>query len=849
MVSTLLMVFFLSTTYGKIQGVVTDETSGNPLPYASITVLGTDLGALTDENGKFFILNVDPGKYVVRVTNVGYQTKLIDNVVVEVGLVVRLSVTIAEQPIELSPVTVTSERPPVQKEMIGPTFSIKKEEIFLLPVDHGLGFVAFQPSVVRIDTALHVRGGRASEVLFMIDNVSIVDPQSGDLAIQMSKGILDEVVFLPGGFDVEYGRAMSGVINIITARPADRFRAKAYGKTERIMPYYWDFGYDNYQVSGHVPVSKQARGYLSFDLMQTDDWDPKLFILPHKERDDYSVYGKWFLGLPGMLRMTVSGAKSLSKFDRYNSQWKFRLDHYRSDMREGDLEAVHLNYFPSSRRTFDLIVSRLATERQYGLRSGQNAAFFERFDFCDPDSLTWPFPNFNNPYGVLLKYFYGEGDYPEYERKASEVMKGNLSSTMQLHQYHELKGGVEYARIKIDNYTAFAVDSLHRIVDEYQHRPWELGAYLQDNIDYKGMYVKAGIRYDEFRTGMESIATKRVVSPRFGLSYMVTERFIFRTNMGQYTQPPLYDHLFGGLNLVPIPAYLTKPPPIGNPDLRPEKTRSFEMGLQGEVSQGFMITGNAFYKDVTDLIGTRIKYVLPRNYVTYYNVEAANIKGLEMILDFKGEIYTGKISYTLSYAKGTSSFAEDVYQRYFKENPNPDTAFVPEATDFNLDFDQRHRIFIQGLVNLPLEAKMGVFGYLGNGFPYTPPGPEGKLEERNILNLPFQKQIDFVFLKGVKLGRFAAHANVEVINVLGIQNQIAPRFTYVPEDQIQPRLFTNSYSIFNSTYHPAADKNHDGILAASEYYAAFTDINDESEDYVNCYTQPRRARVGLSIEF
>lgn len=845
----LLMIFVFGTTYGKIQGVVKDETSGNPLPYVSITVVGAELGASTDENGNFFILNVDPGKYVVRVTNVGYQTKLIDNVVVEVGQVVRLKITIAEQPIELTPITVTSEPPPVQKEMIGPTFSIKKEEIFLLPVDYGLGFVSFQPSVVRIDTALHVRGGRASEVLFMIDNVSIVDPQTGDLAIQMSKGILDEVIFLPGSFDVEYGRAMSGVINVITARPADQLRAKVYGKTERMMPYYWDFGYDNYQASVHVPVSRRAKGYLSFDLMQTDDWDPKLFILPHKQRDDYSVYGKWFLRLPGMLRLTVSGAKSLSKFDRYNSQWKFLLNHYRSDLREGDLEAVHLNYLPSPRRTFDLTVSRLATEREYGLRLDQDAAFFERYEFRASDSLVWPFPGLNNPYGVLLKYFYSEGDYPEYEKKTTQVVKGSLSSTMQLHQYHELKTGVEYARIDVDNYTAFAVDNLHRLVDDYQYRPTELAAYLQDNIDYKGMYAKAGVRYDEFRTGMETVTTKRVISPRFGLSYMVTERFIFRTNIGQYTQPPLYDHLYGGLGLVPIPTFLTNPPPIGNPDLEPEKTRSFEMGLQGEVRPNVMITANTFYKDVTDLVGTRIKYALPRNYVTYYNVEAANIKGIEMILDFKGEGFTGKISYTLSYAKGTSSFAEDVYQRYYRENPNPDTAYVPEATDFNLDFDQRHRIFIQGLLDLPLATKMCVFGYLGNGFPYTLPGPEGKLEQRNIYNLPFQKQIDCVFLKGIKFGRFTANANVEVINVLGIQNQIAPRFTYVPENDIQPRLFVNSYSIFNSTYHPAADKNHDGILAASEYYEAFGAINDQSEDYVNCYTQPRRARLGISVEF
>ncbi len=846
MLGLLMTIFLVGGIHGKIQGTVLDENAGMPLPYATVLIMNTELGASTDENGNFFILNVPPGRYIVKISSVGYQTKLIENVIVEVDQIERLRVGLLQQPIELAPVTVTSETPPIKKEMIGPTFSIKKDEILLMPIDHAIDVITFQPSVVHFDTAIHVRGGRANEVLYLIDNVSIVDPQTGDMAIVMSKGILDEVIFLPGGFDVEYGKAMSGVINVLTARPKDQLHLKAYAKTERIMPFYYDFGFENYQALLHLPVTKQAKGYFSFDVMHTDDWDPKLFILPHKARDDYSLYGKWQFSLPGKVKLTASGAKSQSKFDRYNSRWKFRLDHYRSDQRSGDFEAVNFNYLPDPKFMFNLTLSRLYAKSEYGIKDSAGG-LFDEITFKDPGFLDWPSTrSANNPFGVHSHpFFYAEGDYPEYQNKSSEVFKSNITGNWQIHKYHEFKAGLDYSLLDLNNLTVHNMDSLHSLVDNYSFQPKEFSCFVQDNVDYKGMFIKAGVRFDHFKIGIDTIKAKMAVSPRIGFSYMVTDKFLLRTNFGQYTQPPLYDQLYSSLDLLPIPAYLISPPLIGNPDLNPEKTRSFEIGLQGEVKEDIMITVNTFFKDVTDLLGTRLVYAQPKNYVTYYNVEAANIKGVETILDFKYQVFTGKVSYTLSYARGTSSYAEEIYSRYYHENL--DTVTVPPATDYFLDFDQRHRIFIQGIINMPMETKLWLLGYFGNGFPYSQPGPEGKLTERNILHLPFNRQVDCALQKPFKLGRFTLSVNLEVINLLDARYNIAPVMPEIPDNEIQPSSFNTYYTVFNKFYHPAADFNHDGIVTPGEYFEAFRAINLESEDWPNCYTAPRRARIGIAI--
>ena len=754
MISLLFSMVLFSSVTGKIQGKVIDEKTKEPIPYANVVVMNSEMGAATDDDGNFFILNVPTGEYTVEVSYIGYQTKRVAEVLIEYNKTARLEVNLRPSAIELAPVTVTSERPAVSKDMVGTTYLVRKTELPYLPVDYTIELVAFQAAVARTDTALHVRGGRATEVQYMIDNVSIIDPQTGDPAITLSKGVVDEVIFLPGGFDVEYGRAMSGIINMITTHPADRLGFKAYGKTEKIMPFYYDFGYENVQSSVHLPVSRKFKGYVSLDVMRTDDWDPRLYRLPHKERQDYSLYGKWLYAPSGKVKFSLSGAKSRTQFDRYETLWKFRPNHYRSDLINGDLQTINVNYLPDSRKLFNITISRLHAEKTYGVREPGPYSIFEDFTYRDYHTLEYPWIGIKNPFGVYIRKPYSEGDYPEYQEKSSEIMKANFSANLQLHQYHEIKAGMEYTYQDFKNFTYFTSDSVDPVTDEYAYNPKEYYIYLQDNIDFSGVYAKLGCRYDYFSSDIEGIAAKSFLSPRLGVSFQVSDKFLFRANIGRYAQPPLYSQMYDYYNIYPLPIYvLYRPeqwPIIGNPNMEVEKTTSFEIGLQGEVRENLSTTLTAFYKDVTDLIGTRYTSAIPYSYVQYDNLEYANIKGLEAIMEFGNSIFTGKISYTLSYTKGTSSYAGEYL----------DTAITQPLEMYYLDFDQRHRVFIQGTVRLPFTTQFYVFGYFGNGFPYIPPGPEGKFEERGILRLPTQKQIDCVLSKSVRIGRTALNISV-----------------------------------------------------------------------------------------
>ncbi|MEO0190652.1 MAG: hypothetical protein ABIL18_06700, partial [candidate division WOR-3 bacterium] len=248
-------------------------------------------------------------------------------------------------------------------------------------------------------------------------------------------------------------------------------------------------------------------------------------------------------------------------------------------------------------------------------------------------------------------------------------------------------------------------------------------------------------------------------------------------------------------------------------------------------------TTNLFYKDVSDLIGTRYIIQLPRGYYQYYNVEYANIKGMETILEYNNYYFNGKISYTLSWAKGTSSYAGEY----------ADTSVSKPAQDYYLNFDQRHRIFIQGGLKGPLGTNIFLLAYFGNGFPYTPPGYMGKYEERNIFHLPFQRQIDCVIVKGFNISRIFFNLQLEVINLLDQRYEVAPHYPLIPLEKIRADDFNYDISLTNPYYSPAADFNHDGIITPYETYYSFRELIKATDDWVAAYTAPRRARIGIRI--
>ena len=125
---------------GKVTGVVTDQTTGEPLANVSVFIDGTGRGSLTQENGRYFIINVPPGSYTLVAELIGYAAERRENVAVSIDVTVQQNFQLATEAIALGEVVVSTSRTPLVVEgQTGSLEMISRDEIDALPVTDIMG--------------------------------------------------------------------------------------------------------------------------------------------------------------------------------------------------------------------------------------------------------------------------------------------------------------------------------------------------------------------------------------------------------------------------------------------------------------------------------------------------------------------------------------------------------------------------------------------------------------------------------------------------------------------------------------------------------------------------------------
>jgi outer membrane receptor protein involved in Fe transport len=220
-----------SGTTGKIAGVIVDSATKNPLPGANIVLEGTTMGAATDVNGNYIILNVPPGAYTLRASMMGYKTHRVEDVRVKIDMTITINFALEATVLEVGEeITVVAERPLVQRDMTSSLTSVGSQEIAALPVQEFRDVLELQAGIVRSGNDLHIRGGRAGEVAYWVDGVATTDLFSGGSGVTVENSAIEELQVVSGTFNAEYGQAMSGIINIITKEGGQKYtgQVKAY---------------------------------------------------------------------------------------------------------------------------------------------------------------------------------------------------------------------------------------------------------------------------------------------------------------------------------------------------------------------------------------------------------------------------------------------------------------------------------------------------------------------------------------------------------------------------------------------------------------------------------------------
>ena len=212
----LMLSFTHAGTTGKLAGKVTIKDSGEPMIGANVIINDTNLGAATDADGNYYILQVPPGTYSVRFTMIGYQDLIMNNVRIQVDLTTTINASLSESVIGMNEVVVQAERPMIQTDVTYSQANISSEEVEMLPVEEFEDVIALQAGVVSSNGEIHVRGGRGGEIAYMVDGITVTDPFNSGVSVEIENNAIQELQFISGTFNAEYGQAMSGIVNIVT---------------------------------------------------------------------------------------------------------------------------------------------------------------------------------------------------------------------------------------------------------------------------------------------------------------------------------------------------------------------------------------------------------------------------------------------------------------------------------------------------------------------------------------------------------------------------------------------------------------------------------------------------------
>jgi hypothetical protein len=155
-------------TTGKLTGSILDEQE-NPIVAATIVLEGTRLGAFSDDQGNYTILNIPAGTYELTISRLGFEAMRVQNVIVSADQTTTLPITMRESTITTEEVIVTAVRPPVDLKQTSTSATLTSEDIESLPVQELEDVVNLQAGVVDG----HFRGGRLGEVQYQVDGVTV----------------------------------------------------------------------------------------------------------------------------------------------------------------------------------------------------------------------------------------------------------------------------------------------------------------------------------------------------------------------------------------------------------------------------------------------------------------------------------------------------------------------------------------------------------------------------------------------------------------------------------------------------------------------------------------------------
>ncbi len=257
---------------------------------------------------------------------------------------------------------------------------------------------------------------------------------------------------------------------------------------------------------------------------------------------------------------------------------------------------------------------------------------------------------------------------------------------------NKFKTGIEATFQEMQNVDIYEpwIGTLGLNNDIYHVYPAFGALYAQDNITFSGMILNFGLRFDYWFPGKyvdDAVNNPAVItipdqvrqhyldntytlfgrhwkgrlSPRLGISHPVSDNQMLYFSYGHFSKRPKPQFLYAKLSPSSAQSTFQK---FGNPDLNPETTVAYELGLQTQFTNDDVLSVTVYYKDIFDYVSTRTARITSArltstNFVTYVNQDYARSRGIEVEYRKRiGRWFRGTASGSYSITTGKSSSAD-----------------------------------------------------------------------------------------------------------------------------------------------------------------------------------------------
>ncbi|MBI5726415.1 MAG: TonB-dependent receptor [Ignavibacteriales bacterium] len=597
-----------------------------------------------------------------------------------------------------------------------------------------------QAGVVKSDNEIHIRGGRSYENAFLIDGVSVQDPLSGTgFGLQLSANAIEDVEVITGGYNAEFGQATSGVVNVRTREGSDKYHGALSYKTDKLAST------SNFHVFNSDVIEANLNGPEPITA----------FLLPElgiKIPGEVFFFGNFFMGTTdglaqGMTKATANSVYSsifhgtqfapkaenswfwLGKLTyKYSPTFKLQYSfnqsvniNQNSQSLQQNLEYVEpspgfqynfMNILDSA-NTFSHVNKYHTVSLTHTLNP---KTFYELklnyyFTHMRADANGKKWNEYNEPKDIInfpVEYYNTNGDvigvipgdgfwdvgnpYTWHDHFVEEIsLKGDLTSFFD--QKNKFKAGfdAQFQEMQVIDIYQPWVGTLGLNNDIYTVHPAKGAFYAQDNINFSGMILNFGLRFDYWFPGKlvddavkdMSIITipdqvrdnyqnhtnnffgrrwKGRLSPRLGISHPVSDNQMLFFSYGHFSKWPNPQFVYAKITPVSAQSSFQK---FGNPDLNPETTVAYELGLKTQISENDVLTITAYYKDIFDYVSTRSAIITSsrlstQSLTTYVNSDYARSRGVEFEYKTRiGKFFNGSVNATYSIITGKSSSPDE----------------------------------------------------------------------------------------------------------------------------------------------------------------------------------------------